>query len=179
VYATLLHLDQGGHKPSSEEALFAPFYRDASQRVLAVQFYPYESAFVMKAETLLKLARERRGANLAWEEWNAHAVEIQTRDSTVLWVSGPRVSYICCTGGEDGKTWMNVHDFSPREFAECAEIVADSRDGMFQQEGWPANVEEYLLPWNAPITSWLSGGGHDSIVVLMVNVSYSPNLTEI
>ena len=174
----LLHLDRGGHKPSSEEALFAPFYQDASQRVIAVQFDPYECGFVMKAEALLKLAREQRGANLAWEQWNAHAVEIHLKGIMVGWVSGPRVFYLGCTEGENGETWMDVQDFSPREFAKCVEPVADSRDGRFPRMGLPPDVEKHYLPWNAPAIQF-SEGGHDSIVVLMVNVSCSRNPTEI
>jgi len=178
VYAILLHLNQGGYKPSSEEALLAPFYQDASQRLLAVQFYPYRFSFVVKAETLLKLAREQSGANLAWEEWNAHAVKIQTRGSMDLRVSGPRVFYICCTRGEGGGTWMNVHDFSPREFARCVEPVTDGRDGKFPRVGWQPSVEKHRLPWHAPAIEFMDGG-HDSIVVLMVKVSRSLNLTKI
>jgi len=174
----LLQFDQGGHKPSSEEALFAPFYQDASQRVIAVQFDPYEYAFVMRAEALLKLAREQRGANLAWEEWNAHAIEIPVRGIMVGWVSGPRVFYLGCTEGENGETWMDVQDFSPREFAKCMEPVTDSRDGRFPRAGLPPNVEKHHMPWKAPAIQF-SEGSHDSIVVLMVNVSRSRNLTKI
>ena len=174
----LLHLDEGGYKPSSEEASFAPFYQDASQRVIAVQFYPFEYALVMKAETLLKLAREHRGTNLMWEEWNAHAVEIQTKDITVLWISGTRVFYICCAEEGDGETWMNVHDFSPRKFARCVEPVTDSRDGRFPRVGWQPSVEKHRLPWHAPAIEFM-GGDHDSIVVFMVKVSRSLNLTRI
>jgi len=131
----------------------------------------------MKAETLLKLAREHRGTNLMWEEWNAHAVEIQTRDTLVLWVSGSRVFYICCTE-EGDETWMNVHDFSPREFARCVEPVADSREGSFPRVGWQPSVEKHYLPWHAPAMEFVCGG-HDSIVFLMVRVSRSLNLTKI
>jgi len=178
VDAVRLQLDQGGYKPSPEEASLAPFYQDASQRVLAVEFYSYESAFVMKTEALLKLARERGGADLEWEQWNAHAVEVQTRGGIVLWVSGPRVFYICRTGQANGETWMNVHDFSPRESARCVETVTNSRDGRFlRRVGWPPSVEK-RLPWHAP-TIQFSDGGHDSIILLLVNDLRSPNLTKI
>jgi len=172
-----LQLDQGGYKPSPEEASLAPFYQDASQRVLAVEFYMNESAFVMKAEALLKLARERGGADLEWKQWNAHAVEVQTRGGIVLWVSGPRVFYICRTGQANGETWMNVHDFSPREFARCVETITNSRDWrLLPRVGWPPGVEKHHLRASA---IRFSDSGHDSIVLLLVNVLRSPNLTEI
>ena len=170
----VLNLDQGGYKSPSEETSFTPFYQNASQWVLAVQFYPHESGFVMKAKALLKLAREQRGANLVWEEWNAHAVEIQTRGCIILWVSSPRVFYICCTERGDG---MNVYDFSPRRFVKCVEPVTNSRYGRFPRVGWPPSAE-HCLPWHTPVTQF-SDGGHDSIVLLMANVSRSPNPTEI
>jgi len=173
-----LQLDQGGYEPSPEEASLAPFYQDASQRVLVVEFYSYESAFVMKVEALLELAREQGGADLEWEQWNAHVVEIQTRGGIVLWVSGPRVFCICRTEQANEETWMNVHDFSPREFARCVETVTNSRDGMFlRRVGWPPSVEKHHLPWHAP-TIQFSDGGHDSIVLLLVNLPRSPNLTK-
>ena len=178
VDAIRLQLDQGGYEPSPEEASLAPFYQDASQRVLVVEFYSYESAFVIKAEALLKLAREQEGASLEWEQWNAHVVEIQTRDGIVLWVSGPRVFCICRTGEANEETWMNVHDFSPREFARCVETVTNSGDGMsLHWVGWPPSVEKHRLPWHAPAIQF-SDGGHDSIVLLLVNLPRSSNLTK-
>ena len=172
-----LHLDRGGHKPSVEEASFAPFYQDASQRVLAVELRSYKSAFVVKAEVLFKLARERGGADLEWEEWKAHTTEIKARDTTVLWVSGPRVFCICSTGGPNWGSWMDVHDFSSRELAGCMETVTDSESGRLVTVRRPRSVVRHRLPWDAFAIDFLDGG-HDSIVALMVNVSRSPNLIE-
>ena len=173
-----LYLDQGGHKPSVEEALFAPFYQDVSQRVLVVELHSYGSTFVVKAEVLFKLARERGGADLEWEEWKAHTTEIQTGATTALWVSGPRVFCICSTRGPDWGSWMDVHDFSSRKLAERTETVTDSESGRLVTVRRPRSVVRHRLPWDALAIDFLEGG-HDSIVALMVNVSRSPDLTEI
>ena len=173
-----LYLDQGGHKPSVEEASFAPFYQDASQRLLAVELRSYGSTFVVKAEVLFKLARERGGADLEWEEWKAHAAEIQTRDATIIWISGPRVLCICLTEGPDWGSWMDVHDFSPRELARCMETVTDSKGGRFLRVRRPHGVVRYRLPWDTPAIQFLDGC-HDSIALLIVNVPRSSNLTNI
>jgi len=171
-----LHLDRGGHKPSPEEVLLAPFYQDASQRVLAVELRSRELAFVMKAEVLLKLARERGGADIEWEQWNAHTLEVQTGDSTVLWVSGPRV--FCWTGGADGTSWMNVRNFSPRELATCMKTVTDSKGGRLLRVRRPRSVVRHPLPWYSFAIQFLDGG-HNGIALVMVKVPRSSNLTKI
>jgi len=173
-----LHLDRGGQKPSVEEALFAPFYQDSSKRVLAVELHSYGSTFVVKAEVLFKLARERGGADLEWEEWKAHMAEIQTRDATILWVSGPRVLCICLTGGPNWRSWMDVHDFSSRELARCMETVTDSKGGRLLRVRRPQSVVRYRLPWDTPAIQFLDGC-HDSTALVIVNVSRSSNLTNI
>lgn len=160
-----LYLDQGGHKPSREEALLAPFYQDPSQRVLAVYFLEWDHIFAIKIEVLLKLARERGGTDVEWQQWNGHAIEVQPGSGELVWVSGPRLFYASWIGGA---SWMNVHDFSLREFARCSETIVDSKDGKPLYVMWPT-TNPHRLPWNPPKVQFLCGG-HDSIAFLKVNI---------
>ena len=155
-----LYLDQGGYKPSPEEDLITPFYQDASQRVIATGFHECDSVFVMKTEVLLRLARERRGMGLEWEQWKSHAVEIQPGCCVDLWVSGPRLFCISRGGRDDGEASMGVYDFSAQASAWCMQTVTD-------EDGRP-NSQIYGLPWDGSAI-YLSNGGHDSIAVLMVS----------
>lgn len=171
---TRLHLDRDGYKPSPEEALLAPFHQDVSQRLLAVEFHAHRSVFVMKTEVLLKLARERGGTSVGWEQWNAHAVEVQLEGGMVPWVSGPR---LVCISGTGRETDMRMYDFSPREFAKCREEIADGRGGRFLRVILP-NVGLGRLLWGGPAIRF-PNGSHDSIAFLMVNIPRSPNLAKI
>ena len=96
--------DLGGHGPSCEDDTFAPFYPDASHRLLVIEFMGTGCLFVMKTEALLRLAREREGEELQWGEWKAHVTRISTDvDTRKLWVSGPRLCL--CTSPNLGKRW--------------------------------------------------------------------------
>jgi len=164
-YAIHLYLDKCGHKPSREEALLASFYQDPSQRVLAVDFVEWDCIFVMKIEVLLKLARERGGTDVEWQQWNGHVIGVQPGSGEFVWVSGPRLFYAWWVNDAG---WMNVHDFSLREFARCSETVIDSKDGKPLYVMWPT-ASQYRLPWNNHKVRF-SCGSHDSIAFLKVNI---------
>ena len=122
-----LHLDQGGHEPTPEEDSLAPFYQDPSQRMLALEFRRGRSVFVVKTEVLLELARERGGAELGWEQWRAHVVEVISHDtSESLWISGSR---LFCVREDCGDAQVYVYDFSPRGSAGCIRKVAHDDGG--------------------------------------------------
>ena len=163
-----LCVEPGGHEPSPEEGLFAPFYPDASQRVLAVHLRGCESILVLKTEELLRLARERGGAALEWEQWRVRGIEVWPRDADVvdLWVSGPRLFFIARdTFGAD-EIWMDVYDFSAQASTRNLETTTDW-DGTVQRCMSPS-IRKYHLPWNAPVVHF-ANGGHDGIVLIMVN----------
>ena len=170
-----LHLDRGGHKPSPEEGLLAPFYQDASQRLVAVELEEYNSLFVMKTEVLLGLARERGGTGLEWEQWKAHAVKVQQHGERYAdpWVSGPRLFCVCWPKQFGGEMWLDMYDFSVRASARHMKTVTD-RDERFPRVMQPSVPKHHL-----PRHTLCSGAGHDGIVILMVNTSRSQNLTQI
>lgn len=171
-----LHMEMGGHEPSPEESLLAPFFPDTSQRILAVEIRKRRTFFVMKTEVLLGLAQEWGGVALEWEQWKAHSIEVQQpRDLAVVsCVSGPRLFFT-----PTAQTWVDVYDFSPQASARHLETTTNRR-GMVQRCMRPS-IRKRHLPWPArrPATVHFINGGHDSIVFLMVNVPYFQNLTRI
>lgn len=167
-----LHLDQGGHKPSREDGLFAPFYLDPSQRILGIDFYESNCVFVVKTERLLQLAQERGCADVLLEELNAHIVEIQA-GGVVLWISSPRICSIYQNEAEE--SWMEVYDFSAGACGGRRETIA-WEDGSQPATGPILGL--YQLPWNASRIHF-ANGGHDSIALLMVNIPRSSNLSKI
>ena len=155
-----LHLDEGGHEPSPEESSLAPFYQALSHRVFAIELCSPYYTFVMKTETLLRLAQERRGANLPWGQWKAHTVEL---DSALDWVSGTQL-FLTRIVPQNEDTWLEVYDFSPRA---SKMYVITNRGGIVRQVVQPC-MREHYLPWNSS-TIDISNGGHDSIAVITVN----------
>jgi len=168
-----LHIEQGGHKPSPEESLLAPFFPDTSQRILVVELRSRGSFFVTKAEVLLELAQEWGGVALEWEQWKSHSIEVRPGMVEPLCVSGPRVFCLSMTD-----TRMGVYDFSPQASARHLETTTDRR-GMVQRFMRPS-IPKLRLPWHPlrPVVHFVNGG-HDSIVLLMVNVPHFRNLTRI
>ena len=171
-----LHLDQGGHKPSREEGLLAPFYPDTSQRVLAVQFHDYhQSVFAMKTEILLRLAQGRGGTDVYWAQWGAHTVEILPETPDALWISGPRLFRAFGAELEDDRAWIDVYDFSAQGSARRLE-ERTNRDDVVQQITWPS-VRRHQLPWDGSSIHF-GNGGHDSVVFLTVSITHYPHLAQ-
>lgn len=167
-------IDRGGYKPSPEEDSLAPFYQDASQRMLAVKVYGdlRISIFVVKIEVLLKLARELGEAYLEWEEWRTHMVQIPSGNKSDHWISGSRLLCLRQAGRPDGRAGVKVYDFSPRASARYMETVADDYGGFVRR--MRPSVEERPLPWDA-FEVQFSTGGHDNIAHFTVS-PLSPNI---
>ena len=159
-----LVFDLGGDEASCADNLFAPFYPDASQRLLVAESSDH-SLLVMKTETLLRLAQERKNRDLRWGEWEDHATWVTCEAHNLsLWVSGTR---LCCVRSTDsGKLWMDVYDFSARASAKYTKTV---RGGIIQQ---PAPSASRSLPWNIRDTI-IADGCHNGIVFLVVKVPHS------
>ena len=167
VETFFLHLEQGGHEPTPEEDLLAPFYQDPSQRMLALELGDQDVCFlVMKTEVLLELARERGSVELVWEQWKAHVVRVLSVNKAFLWVSGPRLFCVRCTDVVEN-AWVDVYDFSPRASAWHMGEATYGNEGIVRK--MERNVEWHDLPWH-PNTMHFVDGGHDSIVFLEVNV---------
>ena len=160
--------DLGGHVPSREDDLFAPFYPDPSQQVLAVEFVDF--VIVTKTAALLGLAQEREGERLQWGEWRSHATRVWRDRYTYAKtrVSGPRLCYAEVIGSEE--TMVDVYDFGARASAACVE---STRDGVAQR--FTPSVTK-ILPWKMGqiITSY---GCHNSITFVLVKVSCLSNST--
>lgn len=169
-----LSLGQGGHRPSPEEELHAPFYPDPSQRMLAIVLPERAVCFVVGIEALLKLAREWGDANLEWEQWGAHAEYIWFKSNLTPWVSGPRLLSLRYESHPwAGEPWTKVYSHITRAPRSHAEPGSD-RDA----EHLPI-VSGLRLPSNFDdCTIKFFGGGHDSLAFLMVNSSQFLNPTK-
>lgn len=157
--------DLGGHGHSCADDPVAPFYPDASQRLLVTEFSDH-SLYVMKMEPLLRLAQERKGMDLQWDEWEDHVtwVRRETRDDSI-WVSGLR---LCCVHPADsGKPRMDVYDFSVRAPAKDTETV---KGRMIQR---PAPSVSQILPWEVH-RAIDADGCSDNITFLVVRKTFSP-----
>jgi len=168
------YLDLGGYKPSPEDS-FAPFYPDASERVLVVELGECDFIFVMKTEVLLKLAREQGSVDLQWEQWKAYAVTVQPGGNPALWVSGSRLFCIYWAGLDGGETWMDVYEFSAQASARNAGVKVGEGGRIQGDVQWPSI--QHCLPWDGSAVRF-SKGGHDSIAFFMVNNLRFPNLTQ-
>jgi len=172
--AAFLHLEPGGYEPSHDEVSFAPFYPDASQRVLAIDLCGCGTIYVVKTEVLLKLARERRGADIEWWQWKEHAFEVRHQDGpgdlVARWVSGHRLFCVWPSGLEDEASRMDVYDFSAR--ASVREPETTTGRG---REVW-ASTQSYPF-WDASMIRSGEGSG-DTMALLMVNALRSPDLTQ-
>ena len=155
--------DPGGYRPSPEDERFAPFYPDPSQRVFVVETTDYAGFLVMKTEVLLRLAQEREGEDLRWEEWGAYMTRIsRNQEITSLWVSGPLLFCVYSAGSEE--TMMDVYDFSARASARYAKMVEGGSAARYE----PSITQ--ILPWRIDEIAD-SYGCHDSITFVMVKIS--------
>jgi hypothetical protein len=167
--------DLGGHEPPHADDLFAPFYQDASQRVLAFGFINYDKFLVMKEEALLRLIQERKGEDVQWGEWEDHVTWVSPGGRAEgLWVSGPR---ICCVySTNSGGPLMDTYDFSQQASVRRTETVEDGK----VWRSAPSLTQ--TLPLRDIITSY---GCQDSIAFILVRTSRSsdvgpdPELTEV
>lgn len=160
-----LHFDLGGYEPSREEILLAPFYLDTSQRLIVVELLGRDDLFVIRAETLLRMARERGGVDLRWEEWRTHVIRVRYEPNICvynLWVSGVRLFCIHSTTSQPRNASMDVYDFSAQGSARYTETT---QDGVVQRFVRPSRTR--VLRWVMPDIGF-AGSGHDCVVVVMV-----------
>lgn len=159
-------VEAGGHMPSPQEILTAPFYPDPSQRIIAMSLNIYDGFLVMKVETLLRLARERAGGKIQWQEWSPYLIQpyLKWRSYPLSflrsWVSGFRLFRVSTLRG-DGPCRLYVYDFSARGRMKHFEWIGGSHKVMFP------SVKKRRLCWNDTNISHISFG-HDSVVFLRV-----------
>ena len=165
VFPTLVS-DQGVYGPSHPPA---PFCSNTSQRVFVVRFPGEDRFLVVKTEALLRLAQERKGEDIHWREWQAHATWVLRESETVpVSLSGPRLFCVYLDASEE--TMMDVYDFSPRAPAMCTEMIEDGT----AREVVPSVTQ--TLPWGIEriVDSY---GCHDSMTFVLVKNLHSSNLT--
>jgi len=166
--AASLHLESGGYEPSYDKVSFAPFYPDASQRVLAIDFCGCETICVVKTEVLLKLAQEQGVTDIEWGQWKAHAFDVRPGYLVVRWVSGHRLFCVSPSGSGGEATRIEVYDFSARASGRESVITDRGRRVWSSAQGYPS--------WDASVKS--GEGTCDTMALLKVNVLRSPDLTQ-
>ena len=172
-YDPHLFIEPCGHIPSPGELTTAPFYLDRSQRMLAV-YFDFVTCYVINTELLLKLARERKGEDVGWDEWGARTIEVRGGGMDFLrpiWVSGCRLFYTVSDGEQvNGPTYLQVHDFSHVGRGKHLRTPHGAVEG--ERPRWfLLNLDGYKLPWNLD-DSWNMDltTGHDSLVFRTVSI---------
>ena len=160
-----LHLERGVHKPSHAERL-APFHHDPTQRIAAL-FMPYTyDCLVFPVEALVRLAEDREGCEIGWDEWKKHVVipSVNQINLVEVWVSGCRL-FCITSAGHGAEAQMEVYDFSKKGRVKyLSEQVNPDLDGVRYLSSTGAKAK---LPWD--IDDLLDmNGGHDSVVFFRV-----------
>ena len=166
---------QGGHEASPEDSL-APFYQDPFQRVLTIRLHGAHHIpdFVVKVEVLLKLARERGGADVEWEQWKTYVVKVNFMAESDLWASGSRFFSMELDIDSDHVSWVDVFGFSPRASAQYVDTVSYVTQGTVWRVLDQNDMDSLKLPWDIEEIRF-SNCGHDSLVFLVVRISRSMN----
>ena len=121
-----LLLERGAHKRSPTGAL-TPFYQDPVQRIAALDMQHPSISLAFPVEALLKLARDRRGCKITWDEWREHVVVSPLRQATAnAWVSGCRLFRF----KSGPKAHIDVYDFSTFGRARFGGEETDKDMGM-------------------------------------------------
>lgn len=157
--------EAGGYNASAQDILATPFYPAPSQRILALSTDPQGWFCVMKVEALLKLARERAGEEVQWEEWKPYLAQIfleetsRTAHNMGPWVSGFRLFFV--SAQNDGRCDLHVYDFSSHA---CTKFLP--REGNDVVCVGP--VVGHRLPWQAGDIYDITFC-HDSMIVQLVS----------
>jgi len=159
----------GGYQPSPQDILAAPFYPDPSQRILVLPVEAQSWFYVIKVETLLKLARERAGEGIEWEDWEPFLIRTATPgtpDATHdprSWVSGFRLFSSSIAVGDD-RLNLHVYDFSPHARMKFLHMAGDGCRVVHP------SVTAWRLPWD-PFDICDISVGHDSMLVQLYTTS--------
>lgn len=160
-------VETGGYKPSPQDILTAPFYPGPSQRILTLSLDPRKCMLVMKVETLLRLARERAGGKIQWQEWNQYlfettvGAEFRLSPCVRSWVSGFRLFRVSIRLGDSDGCDLHVYDFSPNGRMMHLQPAGSGRQVMHP------SVAKCRLPWERTNICNASSG-HDGVVFQIV-----------
>lgn len=163
-------VERGAYEPSPAES-FVPFYRDPTQRIIAlVPPYPFGYP-VLRVGALLKFLEDHGGSEIEWDGWKSHVVIASVGDGekgiSDIWVSGCRLFFITPSDSSPGAE-MKVFDFSVEGRAKyLSEEMNTDVDGV---RCLPPTIARVQIPWNALLEAH---NGHDSIVFARVSVKVS------
>ena len=171
--APRLHLsvEPCGHIPSPDDSKAAPFYPDHSQRVLAVCPGWGGACYVINTELLLKLARERKGQGVGWDEWGSHTTEAHVGDLGTLsevWTSGCRL--FCIVSGVDMACYLRMYDFSHAgrtKYLRTPDVSSEGGGGRLISP----RLYGHELSWNLTyFCDTFLIRGHESIILWVVSI---------
>lgn len=172
TFPTHLLSEPCGYTPSPDELATAPFYPDPSHRILAVGV-ENRWWYVINAELLLELARERRGQNVGWDEWRTRCIPVSVKDLAginSIWVSGCRLFCAVSRGTDGSQAYLRIHDFNRACRAKNLDTPSGIGMGGRSRETSP-DLNEYQLPWNASdLRRGTMTTAHDSIILCVVSI---------
>ena len=168
-----LLIEPWGYIPSPDELMTAPFFPDRSQRILAIHFGQCDTCYAINTELLLKLAREREGQGIEWDEWGAHTIEAHGGGLDAL--SQIRISgcLLFCTGpnsvdNDSCRLW--IYDFSHVGRAKYLCTPDGASEGGGTRRISP-RLDGYELHWNSTnFRHAISTSGHDNIIFGIVSI---------
>lgn len=161
-------LERGAHKPSPAESL-APFYKDPAQRIVALSMTYANCYLVFQAEALLRLAEDRKGCEIEWDEWKRIVLIpfIRELHPVNIWVSGSQL--LCITSEEfiPPEAEIEVYDFSIRGRKDCLTKRTNRDLGGVRYLKSTGIHAQYPWDVNGLIDS---SSSHDSILFFRVSV---------
>ena len=165
---TPLVLEHGAHKPSPEESQ-APFYRDPTQRIVALRLEHWVGSPIFRMGALLELLESREGSEVEWDEWKSHVVipsfdQVQDREfPPITRVSGCRLFSVYSEGAQ-----AEVYDYSIQGRVEyLSDQVSYEHGGLRYLSSTGARVQ---LPWGADDLADVHNV-HDSLVFSFVSTT--------
>jgi hypothetical protein len=125
--------------------------------VLAVVFSDSDDVLVMRAETLLQLARGRKDGDLQWREWGVHVTWVQQAAASGFLV----LDYVVCSRSTLGN---DTFDFSAQAPVGCTETSEGGEVRRFV----PGVTQ--ALPRRKFYNTTTAYGCHDSLTFVLVNL---------
>ena len=165
--------EPGGHTPSPDELITAPFYSDPSQRIVALRHRAHNACYVINAELLLELAREQEGQDVQWKDWVAYTIEVRIGVGSLdhIWVSGCRL--YCITSDAAELSYLRIYDLSRAGLAKHCSTLNRAGESRGAKQISPS-LGGYKLPWHRDRFRYPAPTkGHDSIVFCIVSILIS------
>ena len=165
--------EQGAHNPPAPDSP-APFHHDPTQRIIALRYG--SNHLILQARLLLKLAENREGSEIGWDEWKNHVVVLPLVFGFVnAWVSGCRL--FCVYEGEDAQgAKILVYDLGAQRLSKYQKEHVDG--GLDTKGGSSGRDDRYKvgrplpngagaeIPWHDLGDQYI---GHDCFVFTRVS----------